>query len=245
MPYSPSFGTIQNTGEPIEAPKPESPFRIGMLADFGGRQNRGEIGTSEEIAGRRLLRIARDTLDDVMAKMGVQLDIPVGDAGKTASLSFASLDDFHPDQVHDRVDDIADAFDADEKSELMNSVIHHADFQALESAWRGLDWLLGRAAKGGQVEVFLLDISLSELAADLKNSDDLTESAVHKILIEKGVRGTRGAPWAMLIGDYTFETTGGTRGNARANGQSRQPEQYALSDDDQSRGDRQVVHHGR
>jgi type VI secretion system protein ImpC len=208
MPYKPSFGTIQSAGEPIPAPKAESPFRIAVLADFSGRQNRGETGSSEDVAGRRLLRVSRDTLDDVMAKLDVQLQLPVGDDGDTVSLPFASLDDFHPDQVHDRVERIADAYEEDEKTALMNSVVHHPDFQALESAWRGLDWLLGRAAKGGQVEVVLLDVALAELAADLKASDDLTASGLHQILIEKGIRGHRGEPWALLVGNYVFDLTG-------------------------------------
>jgi type VI secretion system protein ImpC len=200
-----SFGTLSSTGEPLPAPTAESPFRIGMLADFSGRKNRGIKGSSEDIAARKLVRVSRDTLDEVMAKIGVQLELPVGEGG-TASLSFASLDDFHPDQVHERVEQIADAFDSEEKSALMNSVLHNADFQALESAWRGLDWLLSRAVKGSQVEVLLLDVSRAELAADLK-VDDLTASGLYQVLIEKGVRGPRGEPWAVLVGNYTFNFT--------------------------------------
>src|SRR5438132_14004229 len=73
MPYAPFFGTIQSAGEPIQAPKATSPFRIAVLGDFSGRQNRGQTGSSKDIAARRLLRVSRDTLDDVMAKLGVQL----------------------------------------------------------------------------------------------------------------------------------------------------------------------------
>jgi type VI secretion system protein ImpC len=208
MPYKPSFGTIQSVGGPTEPPKPESPFRIAVLADFSGRQNRGETGSSKEIAARRLLPVSRDTLDDVMANLGVRLKLPVGEDGDTVTLSFASQDDFHPDQIHDRVEQIADLYESDEKSALMNGVLHHSDFQALESAWRGLHWLLGRAAKGGQVEVMFLDLSLAELAADLKASENLTASGLHQLLIEKGVRGPRGEPWAVLVGNYVFDLSG-------------------------------------
>src|SRR5262249_6375186 len=208
MPYKASFGSIPSAEGPIEAPRPESPFRIAVLADFSARQSRGETGSSEEIAARRLLRVSRDSLDEVMAKMGIELTAPVGDDGVMVTLSFAALDDFHPDQIHDRVERIADAYESDEKSALMNSVLHHSDFQALESAWRGVDWLLGRAAKGGQVEVVLLDISLAELADDLGASEDLTASGLHQVLIEKGVRGSRGEPWAVLVGNYAFDLTG-------------------------------------
>ena len=207
MPYKPSFGTIRNAGEPIEAPRPESPFRIAVLSDFSGRQNRGEIGSSEEIASRHLMRVSRDTLDDVMGKLAIYLTLPLG-GGARVTLSFASLDNLHPDEIHGRVGDIAHAYDSDEKSALMNTLLHHPDFQALESAWRGLDWFLGRAAKGRQIEVMLLDISLAELAADLKANEDLTASGLYQVLIENGVRGPRGTPWAVLVGNYVFDLTG-------------------------------------
>src|SRR5947209_8063762 len=116
MPYKPSFGTIPSGGGPLEAPRPESPFRIAVLADFSGRQNRGETGSSDEIAARRLFRVSRDSLDDVMAELGVELKLPIGEDGETVTLHFAALDDFHPDQIHDRIEQIADLYEADEKS---------------------------------------------------------------------------------------------------------------------------------
>src|SRR5579859_5419497 len=119
MAYTATFGTLG--GDSVPAPGPDAPFRIAVLADFRGRQSRGEVGSSDEIAARKLLRVARDTLEDMMPKLGVQLDVPVGDTGHTASLTFASLDDFHPDQLHDRVEPVADAYDSDEKSALMGA----------------------------------------------------------------------------------------------------------------------------
>ena len=206
MPYTANFGTIPPTDEPIEAPGPETLFRIAVLADFSGRQNRGITRPSKEIAALRMVRVSRDTLDEVMAKLGVALKLPFG--GDTVKLSFASLDDFHPDQIHDRADQIADLYESEEKSEAMNSVLHHPDFQALESAWRGLDWLLGRAVKGSKVEVHLLDISFAELAADLKTFNNLAAIGLSQVLIDKGIRGPQGKPWAALVGNYTFDLTG-------------------------------------
>jgi type VI secretion system protein ImpC len=56
--------------------------------------------------------------------------------------------------------------------------------------------------------VVLLDVSLAELAADLKASENLAASGLHQLLIEKGVRGPRGEPWAVLVGNYVFDLTG-------------------------------------
>ncbi len=198
-----SFGTLQIPGAPIEPAKPDAPFRIVVLADYSGRQSRGVTGLSKDIAARRLIRVTRENLDEWMAKLGVCLHLPIGARGELIALPFASLDDFHPDQIHDRVAQIANAFDADEKSALLNSLLHHPDFQALESAWRGLDWLIGRAAKG-KVEVLLADVSFEEMWADIKTHENLANSALNHLLIEKSIRGPQGNPLAAIVGNYTF-----------------------------------------
>ena len=205
MPYKVSFGTIQ--GAAAAPPKPESLFRILVLADFTGRQNRGVAGASQDVAARRFVRVSRENLDEVMAKMGVRLSLPAG-SGMAVNLSFASLEDFHPDRIHDRVSFIADYDEVDQKTLWMKWVLHHPDFQALESVWRGLDWLLARALKGTHVEVVLLDLSFAELTADLKASENLTASGLHQLLIDKGVRGPYGQPWGAIVGNYVFDLTG-------------------------------------
>jgi EvpB/VC_A0108, tail sheath N-terminal domain/Type VI secretion system, VipA, VC_A0107 or Hcp2 len=204
MSFQVSFGTIPEGAE-IEAPKQDTRFRIAVLADFSGRQNRGELDSLE---ARRLLRVSRDTIDEVMAKLAVRLELAVGDSGPPISLSFASLDDFHPDQLHDQVSYVSDADESAHKTGWMNWVLHHPDFQALESAWRGLDWLLARSAKGGMVDVLLWDVCLAELSADLMASEDLTATGVHQVLIEKAVRGPSGEPWAAFVGNLVFDLSG-------------------------------------
>ena len=70
MPYAPFFGTIQSAGEPIQAPKATSPFRIAVLGDFSGRAHRGTI---EPLADRKPIRVDRDNLDQVMERFGVEV----------------------------------------------------------------------------------------------------------------------------------------------------------------------------
>ena len=149
MPATPSFGVLSKEVS-LDAPKAETPFRLAMLGDWSGRGNRIPAAAPEELTARRPLKVARDNLDEVMARLKVALDLPVGDDGDTVSLAFASLDDFHPDQLYDKVEKFEDLDDSDEKSELMRALLRHPDFQALESAWRGLDWLLRRARRAAR-----------------------------------------------------------------------------------------------
>src|SRR5262249_20616912 len=154
-----SFGTMP-PATPVDGPKADTPFRIGVLGDFTGRQNRREGGP---VAARHLVRVGRDTLDDGIAKMNVRLVLPV-DQQTAIPVSFGSIVAFHPDQLNDRLDYVANSDEAENEAAWMNWVLHQADFQALESVWRGLEWLLARTSKINKVEVVLLDICLPELA---------------------------------------------------------------------------------
>jgi type VI secretion system protein ImpC len=59
---------------------------IAVLGDFGGRREPG---------ARRLRRVDRDTLDGVLAGLGVAVEVPDGDDVVTLRLS--RMEDFHPD----------------------------------------------------------------------------------------------------------------------------------------------------
>ena len=203
MASTPSFGTLENTPE-VETPKSSTLFRIVLLGDFSGRANRGEKGDADDLAGRKLLKIDRENFDDILAGLSVTLKLPLPD-DETAEISFAALDDFHPDQIFDKVEKFSDLSDSEEQTELMNSLMHHPDFLALESAWRGVDWLLRRVPDGSSIEVFLVDVTREEFAADLSAGDDLSACGLYKLLIEKATQGPKGKPWALFVGNYSFD----------------------------------------
>ena len=53
-----------------------------------------------------------------------------------------------------------------------------------------------RVEKKSGVAVVLYDVARAELAADLTAADDLSATALHRLLIEQGVQGPKGQPWA-------------------------------------------------
>ena len=69
---------------------------LAVLGDFGGRR---EPGT------RRLRRVDRDTLDGLMARLGVEAEVPDGDG--MVSLGLEKLEDFHPDTFVPRIPGLA------------------------------------------------------------------------------------------------------------------------------------------
>ena len=89
----------------------------------------------------------------------------------------------------------------------MNAILHQPAFQALESAWRGLDWLLQEAAKSKSVEVRIIDVSAEELAADLGASDRLEETGLYQILVDQPASRGELDPWSVVVGLYLFEPT--------------------------------------
>ncbi|MBI4848475.1 MAG: type VI secretion system contractile sheath large subunit [Nitrospirae bacterium] len=92
--------------------------------------------------------------------------------------------------------------------ELMNMILHHPDFQAMEAAWRALHFLISRVDTDTSLKIYLFDISKEELAADLlSEAEDLRSSAMYKLLVEQTVEIFGGGPWAVIAGSYTFDRT--------------------------------------
>ncbi len=205
MSSEPSFGHLDAGGEPVEAPGPDTPFRIAVLADFSGRASRGEAAGRDELARRRLRPLDPEDFDATLGALGVSLRLDGLDGGDV-DLAFTTLDEFHPDELYRQVDRFSDLDGDEERTAFMRQVLHHPRFQALEAAWRGVDWLARRARKAdSKVEIVLCDVTRDELEADLNASDDLGESALYNLLVEQATKGPKGKPWALLVGDYVFE----------------------------------------
>ena len=271
-----NFGT-----SPARGPRdPEAPFRILVLADFGGRAHRG---LREPLGARRVWRVDIDNLENVLAGFGATLNLPQG------ALKLESLDDFHPDQLLQRLAPLKELLSARrllqapataaqgaqelerllgittpgpggaalapassesgddtlarllggapktaasapaktgsgvdiqsiiknivgttgavpaapagqagllsaaelELSARLRGLLHGADFQALEAAWRGLDLLARRCPDEERIKLFVLDATLDELTGDL--------SGLHRLL--------RDRPPDLIVGNYTFGAT--------------------------------------
>lgn len=107
---------------------------------------------------------------------------------------------------HPRQNEMIDAIDT-AATELMNMILHHNEFQAMEAAWRGLFFLTTRLETDGRLELFLFDMSKKELARDLLVGGDPGRSALYKLLVEKAIGTIGGQAWAVVGGNYVFEKT--------------------------------------
>lgn len=92
-------------------------------------------------------------------------------------------------------------------TQLMRELVHSPGFQALESAWRALYFLVSRLETGVKLKLYLLDLSKAELATDLESSEDLAGSAIFELLVERAVLTPGAEPWSLLAANYTFDQT--------------------------------------
>jgi len=86
---------------------------------------------------------------------------------------------------------LSEAYD----SEVMRSILHQPAYQALEAAWRSLDFFMRRVPTGGDIKLAILDLPLAELKADLHAGAD---SAVKRAFDGFGDR------YAVCVGLYEF-----------------------------------------
>jgi len=294
-------------------PSADVPFRVLLIGDWSGRANRRTQASIKELKTYRPLLVDRDNLDQLIAILGVRLNIPFTRGEQSLAINFNQLDDFHPDRLFNRlevfdllrrtraelaspatfsaavaslrkweerqpsrvqlvsparpvreaptgndpdhgnvldrileasqgnspsVDADQDALAAEAAAEVssfakaaadpylspniehdqdemieavdvlisavMNSVLHHEHFQALESAWRALDLMVSRLETGTNLKIYLLDLSREEFTADLKKDGDFRTTALYKLLVDDAAGDL---PWSVIGGNYTFESS--------------------------------------
>ncbi|MFT6898755.1 MAG: type VI secretion system protein ImpC [Paraglaciecola sp.] len=84
----------------------------------------------------------------------------------------------------------------------MRSLLHHPQFQALESAWRAVYFMVKRIPGDKPLKLYLLDVSRDELARDL-DVDDVTQSQLYKLCCDTSMGDI---DWSLIVGDYRFGT---------------------------------------
>jgi type VI secretion system protein ImpC len=94
-------------------------------------------------------------------------------------------------------------------TEQINKIIHHPDYQRLESAWRGLHHLVTNTETDEMLKIRVLNISKRELASNLKKFKGTAwdQSPVFKKVYEEEYGQFGGQPYGCLVGDYHFDHT--------------------------------------
>ncbi len=86
----------------------------------------------------------------------------------------------------------------------LNEVLHHQEFQALESTWRGLHYLVHQSETSESMKIRVLNVSKRDLFKDLEKAAEFDQSALFKKIYEEEYGQLGGQPYGMLVGDYEF-----------------------------------------
>jgi type VI secretion system protein ImpC len=106
------------------------------------------------------------------------------------------------------IESVIAAIDA-KLTEQINKIIHHPDFQALESAWRGLHYLVNNTETDEQLKIRVMNISKKDLSRTLKKFKGTAwdQSPIFKKFYEEEYGQFGGEPYGCIVGDYYFDHT--------------------------------------
>jgi len=110
-------------------------------------------------------------------------------------------------------DDVLDTLDEmiarlDEKLSIqVNEILHNETFQAIESAWRGLRYIVFNSETDASLKIKVMNVSKMELYRDLRLYPDAKwdQSPLFKAVYEQEYGQLGGQPFGVLVGDYHFD----------------------------------------
>lgn len=87
----------------------------------------------------------------------------------------------------------------------LDEILHHEQFQKMESCWRGLKFMVDRTDFKQNNKIELLNVSKADLLEDFDDATDITESGLYKQVYtaEFGTHG--GEPISNMIANYEFD----------------------------------------
>ncbi|MGH8417175.1 MAG: type VI secretion system contractile sheath large subunit [Pseudomonas sp.] len=89
-------------------------------------------------------------------------------------------------------------------SRQLDVVMHHADFQRVESTWRGVKSLIDQTDFRQNVRIELLDISKDHLVQDFEDAPEITQSGLYLHTYTQEYDTPGGEPIAAAISNYEF-----------------------------------------
>ncbi|SEN08521.1 type VI secretion system protein ImpC [Duganella sp. CF517] len=94
-------------------------------------------------------------------------------------------------------------------SAQINHILHHEQFQAVESAWRGLHYLVTNTESDESLKIRVMNISKSEVHRTLRKFKGVAwdQSPIFKKLYEEEYGQFGGEPYGAFVADYYFNNS--------------------------------------
>ncbi|CNC65531.1 EvpB family type VI secretion protein [Yersinia similis] len=93
----------------------------------------------------------------------------------------------------------------DQISRQLDAVMHHPDFQRVESTWRGVKSLIDQTDFRQNVRIELLDISKDHLVQDFEDAPEIVQSGLYTQTYIQEYDTPGGEPIAAAISNYEFD----------------------------------------
>ena len=87
-------------------------------------------------------------------------------------------------------------------SSQMDEILHHKDFQALESKWKGVSLLIERTNFRENILMEIINVSKEDLIEDFDDCLDITQTGLYKHIYTSGYGQFGGEPVGTIIADY-------------------------------------------
>lgn len=130
----------------------------------------------------------------------------VQDAVKTLAEQALSHTNLISADVLDSIERIIAELDK-KLSDQLNLIMHNEEFQQLESAWRGLSYLINNTETDEMLKIRVMNISKKEVHKTLKRYKGTAwdQSPLFKQIYEAEYGQFGGEPYGCLVGDYYFD----------------------------------------
>jgi len=89
-------------------------------------------------------------------------------------------------------------------SRQIDEILHHPTFQKLESAWRGLKFVVDRTDFRENVKLELYNCSKEDLLADFEDAPEVPKSGLYKVVYSAEFGQFGGRPYGAIIANYEF-----------------------------------------
>ncbi len=130
----------------------------------------------------------------------------VEEAVKTLAQQALANTDLISDDALKTIEGIIAAIDKT-LTEQINEIIHNDEYQKLESAWRGLSYLVNNTETDEQLKIRVLNISKKDLGKTMRKFKGTAwdQSPIFKKLYEEEYGQFGGEPYGCIMGDYHFD----------------------------------------
>ncbi len=146
-------------------------------------------------------------LEDILSETKIRPDDEAYDVARRGVSAFiAEL--LGPDKSVDKIDKaLVDAMIAEidgKISRQLDEVLHHPSFQKLESAWRGLKFVIDRVDFRENIKVEMLSVSKDALQLDFEDAPEVTKSGLYKVAYTAEFGQFGGKPYGAIVANYEF-----------------------------------------